>query len=99
TCASLSPVFNMQTVSWLVMSGAGPLLSPGMKPSAIAQCFRPIALIGRSFCSQSFSAISDLYDGLRPHPFNLSFICVGVGPATLQGVRAEMGPFESEAAA
>jgi hypothetical protein len=43
---------NMQTVSWLVMKGAGPVLSPGMKPSAIAQYFRPMVVIGCFSCVQ-----------------------------------------------
>ena len=46
TCASRSPALRKHATSWLVIAGAGPVLFPGMYPSAIAQVFRPIALIG-----------------------------------------------------
>lgn len=41
-CRSARLAFKMQNASWLVNSGAGPWLHPGMYPSAIAHVFLPI---------------------------------------------------------
>jgi hypothetical protein len=42
TCASFCEALRMQQASWLVMSGAGPWLFPGMYPSGIAHLIWPI---------------------------------------------------------
>src|SRR3569623_652630 len=42
TWASRSPALSMHTVSWLSICGAGPLLQPGIYPSAMAQRRAPI---------------------------------------------------------
>src|SRR5688572_16587544 len=40
----------MQTVSWLVICGSGPVLVAGMYPSAIAQTLRPIVFMQAKTC-------------------------------------------------
>src|SRR5687768_75982 len=41
----------MQTVSWLVICGSGPVLVGGMYPSAIAQTLRPIVFMRKKHAS------------------------------------------------
>src|ERR1043166_1343354 len=57
TCASRSPAFKMQAVSWLVMAGSGPWLYGGIQPSAIAQGGFPIVTVFASKVS-AFSLLA-----------------------------------------
>jgi hypothetical protein len=108
TWASWSEALSRQAVSWLANSGSGPLLQPGMYPSAMAQRVRPIGAAVSPPCSASSAsypggpadkrlqvaqAIADLV-AMRAEGRRLQVLVerLGGGPFPLQAVLEDDAP-------
>lgn len=85
TKASSAPALSRQAVSWLVISGSGPVLDKGMQPSGITHLRSP-------FCASRMRGTYHLQVGWKPAGTGSELRPTGAAPEIVPASRSRPSP-------